>query len=106
MIDSDPNETGGGALVIGFLLVLLVLYRNPASALETATASIQSGLYFLVLPIVGVVAGVYAIADGPYSALPLFFSGSYLGVFGLALTVGGLLSPDPIGLPLGIGGIL
>jgi hypothetical protein len=103
MIDFDPKETGGKALTIGFLLVVSVLYRDPTSALETVTASFQSGLYFLAFPIAGILAGVYAHVGGAYSAVLMFLSGSYLGVFGLALMFGGLLSPDPIGLLVGTG---
>mgnify|MGYP006948679574 FL=1 len=103
MTDFDPNETGGGALTVGFLLVLAVLYRNPANGLEAAMVGPQSVLYFLVFPAVGILAGVYAAIDGPYHTALLFFLGSYLGVFGLALTVGRLLAPDPISLSLWIG---
>lgn len=59
-----------------------------------------------MLPVAGLLAGVYAYADGPYSVVPLFFLGSYLGVFGLALMLGSVLGPNPIGLPLGIGVVL
>ena len=103
MTDLELNETGGGALILGFLLVLAVLYRNPANGLEAATVGRQSVLYFLVLPAVGMLAGVYAAIDGPYHTALLFFFGSYLGMFGLALTFGRLLAPDPIGLSLWIG---
>lgn len=106
MIDFNPRETGGGALVIGYLLVLLVLYRNPASGLEAATVNPQSVLYFVVLPVVGLLAGIYASVGGPYGAVPLFVLGSYLGIFGLALTLGYLLAPTPMGLPLVVGIVL
>ncbi len=102
----DTNEIGGAALVAGFLVVLLVLYRDPGSGVAAATQSVTSVVYFVVLPLTGLLAGVYAYADGPYSSLPLFLLGSYLGVFGLALTAGSVLRPNPIGLPLGIGLVL
>jgi hypothetical protein len=103
MIDLDPTETGGGALTLGFVLVLVVLYRDPANELEVATISFRSVFYFLLLPVGGVFAGVYAVIDGPYSTVLLFDFGSYLGVFGLALTFGRLLASDPISLLLWIG---
>lgn len=106
MIDShdiDLNEVGGAALVVGFLLVALMLYRTPASGFETATANIRSVLYFLVIPLLGLFAGVYTYVGGAYGAVPLFLLGSYLGVFGVGLTFGGLLSQAPVGLPVAVG---
>ena len=103
MTDLDLNEAGSYALTVGFLLVLAVLYRNPANGLEAATVGLQSVLYFLVLPAVGILAGVYTAVDGPYHTALLFFLGSYLGVFGLALTFGGLLASDSVGHSLWIG---
>jgi hypothetical protein len=75
MIDFEPNETGGGALLIGFVLLTGALYRTPARGLEAATATPQSALYVLLLPIVGLLTGVYAYAEGPYSAIAVFVSG-------------------------------
>jgi hypothetical protein len=98
MIGFDRIETDGGTLVIGFVLVLAVLYRHPARGVEAATAAPASLLYFAVLPVLGLVAGVYAALDGPYSTVPVFVLGSYLGVFGLALVFGTLLSPNPVGI--------
>jgi uncharacterized membrane protein len=102
----DTNEIGGGALVAGFLVALLVLYRDPASGIAAATDGVATIVYFVVLPVAGILAGVYAYTDGPYSVVPLFLLGSYLGIFALALILGAILSPNPIGLPLGIGIIL
>jgi uncharacterized membrane protein len=102
----DTNEIGGAALVAGFLVVLFVLYRDPVSGLDAATNGVATVVYFVVLPAAGVLAGVYAYTDGPYSVVPLFLLGSYLGVFGLALMLGSVLGPNPIGLPLGIGIVL
>jgi len=106
MIDRDLHETGGGALVAGFVLLFVVLFREPASALAATTASPQSILYFLVLPVLGVLAGVYAYFDGPYSGVALFALATYLGVVGLALILGGVLSPDPIVLLVAVGLVL
>jgi len=106
MIGFDRIETDGGTLVIGFVLVLGVLYRHPASGVEAATADPASLLYFAVLPVLGLVTGVYAALDGPYSTVPAFVLGSYLGVFGLALVFGTLLSPNPVGITTWIGLVL
>lgn len=106
MIDADRIEKDGGALVIGFALLLAVLYRYPARGWEVATADPVSLLYFGLLPVVGLIIGVYAALDGPYSTVPVFALGSYLGVFGVALTVGTLLSPNPVGIITGIGTVL
>jgi hypothetical protein len=103
MTGLDPTEAGGSALTLGFVFVLVALYREPASGLDAAMVSLQSIVYFFVLPAVGAFSGVYAATGGPYSAVLLFFFGSYLGVFGLALTVGSLLAPAPAGLSLWLG---
>lgn len=102
----DPHEAGGSALVVGFLLVLAVLFRDPVSGLQAAFVAPHSVLYFLVFPVVGLGSGVYVYADGTYSGIALFLPGSYLGVFGVALIFGGLLTPNQ-GTPLvGVGIIL
>lgn len=103
MIGFDRIETDGGALAVGFVLVLGLLYRHPVRGLDAATADPGSFLYFVVLPVVGLISGVYAALDGPYSTIPVFGLGSYLGVFGLALVFGTLLSPNPVGITTGIG---
>jgi hypothetical protein len=97
----NTNELGGTALVAGFLVVLLVLYRDPVRGLDAATI-----LYFVVLPVAGLLAGVYAYSDGPYGVVPLFLLGSYLGMFGLGLTLGSVLGTNPIGISLGVGVVL
>ena len=74
----DPSHAGGAALVVGFLVVIGALYaRDPTAAVDTATANPAAAAYFLVLPAVGLAAGVYAYAGGPYSGIPLFCLGSY-----------------------------
>jgi len=97
------DHATGGALAGGFVLVVLLLYRDPASGVDAATASLPSLVYFVVLPAAGVLVGAYASAGGPYSALPVVLFGTYLGVFGLALALGSALAPEPAGLPLGVG---
>lgn len=59
-----------------------------------------------MLPVVGLGAGVYVSADGPYSGVASFVLGSYLGVFGVVLTLGGLLASDQVPLLAGVGIIL
>lgn len=99
----DRHQTGGGALVVGYLVVLAGLYRAPDAALDAAMAGPWSALYFIVLPVAGVAAGLYAYSDGPFSSVPLFVFGSYLGFLGLGLILGGLLSSTPVGLPIAVG---
>ncbi len=82
------TETGGVALVLGYLLILLVLFRRPAQGLEAALAGIQPLVHFLVLPIGGVVVGLYASLDGPNSGPFLFVAANYMAVFGLGLAIG------------------
>ena len=101
--DIDRNETGGTALVVGYSIVLVAIYRTPTSAFETATGSFGPTLYFLALPAAGILGGIYAYRDGPFGAAALFVLGSYLGFFGIALSFGALLSANPVGIPLGVG---
>jgi hypothetical protein len=106
MIGFDRIETDGAALMLGFALVLSLLYRNPVSGMDAIMADPASILYFGILPVVGLLSGGYAAFDGPYSAVLVLALGSYLGVFGLALTVGTLLSPPPVGIITGVGIVL
>ncbi len=103
--NTDPTDAGGAALVGGFLLVIGVLYaRNPAGAVDAATAGLGAAVYFVVLPALGVAAGIYAYAGGPYSVIPLFCLGSYLGVFGVGLAFGTLVA-ESTSTPLLVGGV-
>jgi hypothetical protein len=101
----DPSDAGGAALLTGFVVVVGVLYaRSPATAVDAATSGVGSTVYFVVLPGLGLVVGGYAYAGGPYSGLPLFCLGSYLGVFGVGLTFGTLAAVSP-SLSLLLGGV-
>lgn len=101
----DPSDAGGAALFAGFVVVVGVLYaRSPATAIDTATSGLGAVIYFVVLPILGLAAGAYAYAGGPYSGIPLFCLGSYLGVFGVGLAFGTLVATSP-SIPLVIGGV-
>jgi hypothetical protein len=102
----DTHKLGGSALVAGFSMIVLVLYRNPVSGVDAATDGVTTVVYFILLPVAGFGAGVYAYADGPYSVVPLFLLGSYLGVFGLGLMLGSVLSSTPVGLPFVLGVVL
>lgn len=103
--DIDPSHAGGAALVGGFLVVIGVLYaRDPAGAIAAATSSVGATVYFVVLPVLGLAAGRYAYISGPYSGVPLFCFGSYLGVFGVGLAFGTLVAESP-SIFLLIGGV-
>lgn len=91
----DHETTGGAALTAGFLVVAVLLYRDPASGLDAATATTGSAAYFLVLPTAGLLAGVYVVASGRFAAPLLFAFGSYLGTLGLAVALSGLLAAGP-----------
>ncbi|MEZ3117149.1 hypothetical protein RYH80_14635 [Halobaculum sp. MBLA0147] len=100
------ERTSGGSLVVGYLLVFVVLFRRPTVGLAAATASVPSTLYFLVIPTFGVIGGVYSYYGGVYGAVGAFVFGSYLGLFGLALTLGVGLSPEPVWSLVGVGVLL
>lgn len=106
MLGFDRIKADGGALVLGFALVLTLLYRHPAEGLEAATGDPASLFYFLVLPGIGLLTGIYAGLGGPFSTVPVFALGSYLGVFGVALTVGSLMAATPTWTTVGIGLVL
>lgn len=86
------HRTGGVALVVGYGLLVAVLFRNPADGLATATASVQGALFFVLLPVLGLASGVYTLLDWPLRTLAAFGTGTYLAVVGvgiLLLLVGG-----------------
>ena len=91
--DIELEKIAGSALLVGFLLVVAVLYgRTPSSALGSATTSVGAAVYLLVLPALGLGAGVYAYIDAPYAEVPAFVFGSYLGVVGIGLAFGTLVA--------------
>jgi len=102
----DTHEIGGAALVVGYAALLAVLYQDPTTGIAAATAEPTALLYFLVVPVAGLLAGAYAYADGPFAVVPLFALGSYMGVVGVLVTFGSLLSPTPVGVVLGVGILL
>jgi len=80
-------QTGGIALVVGYGVLIVALFRSPADGLATATATVQGGVFFLALPVLGVLSGVYTTIGGPFRTTVAFLGGSYLGVAGVALTL-------------------
>lgn len=81
------GRTGGAALVVGYLLLLGLVLANPAGG-PSVTASPRALVFLLVLPVLGLVAGVYAVYGGPFGGFGLFLAASYLGLFGVSLTLG------------------
>lgn len=77
----------GVALLTGYVVLLVVLFRSPASGLATATATAQGAVFFLLLPLLGILSGIYSIAGGPLRTPVAVFGSSYLGVVGVALTL-------------------
>jgi hypothetical protein len=79
------HRTGGVALIVGYGLLIGVLFRSPAAGLATATASPQGVVFFLLLPILGLVSGAYVFLDPPFRTTVAFVTGSYLAVSGLGI---------------------
>lgn len=96
------RRSGGAALLVGYLLVVGLLFWQPLRGVAAATASLQASFYFLVLPVAGLAAGVYTLYDGPYNGVFLFVAANYLAVFGLALALGFVPIPPLVSL-LGLG---
>lgn len=96
------RRSGGAALLLGYLLVVGLLFWQPLRGLAAATASLQGSLYFLVLPVAGLVVGGYTLYGGPYNGVFLFAAANYLAVFGLALALGFVSIPPLVSL-LGVG---
>jgi hypothetical protein len=99
----NPSKSSGIALAAGFMIVVLALFRNPQAGVNVATSGIASILFFLVLPVGGVLVGLYVYADGPYNAMVSFAYGSYLGIVALGLLVSGIGSNAPSGIQLVVG---
>jgi hypothetical protein len=79
-------HASGIALVTGYIVMAVALFRNPADGLATATATGQGAVFFLLLPLLGILSGIYSIAGGPLRTPAAVFGSSYLGVVGVALT--------------------
>lgn len=94
-IDLD-RRTGGIALLVGYLLMVGLLYRQPVDGLAAAMASFRGIVYFVGFPIAGLAAGVYSLVEGPYNAVFLFGAGNYLAVFGLVLALGVIQGPPRV----------
>lgn len=91
-------RAGGLALSAGFLLALGLGVTGGGSGLGLGTG-VASLVYFIGLPIVGVLAGLYVVWEGPYYGLVLFLAANYLAVYGLALAIG--VSGLPLVIQLG-----
>ncbi|MEF8782535.1 MAG: hypothetical protein V5A39_06220 [Haloarculaceae archaeon] len=81
------HRTGGIALIVGYGLFIAVLFRNPTAGLAAATASAQGVVFFLLLPITGLVSGAYVFLDTPFRTTVAFLTGSYLAVSGIAIAL-------------------
>lgn len=99
----ESAKSVGIALATGFLIVILTLFRNPEAGIQAATSGVTSILFFLVLPVDGVLVGLYAYANGPYNAIVSFPFGSYLGFVALGLLVSAMASNAPSGIQLVVG---
>jgi hypothetical protein len=84
---SLDNRTGGIALVVGYGLLIAVLFRNPTDGIATATGTVQGFLFFAVLPVSGLAGGVYTALDWPFRTTVAFVTGSYLAVVGIGLAL-------------------
>ncbi len=82
------DRIAGVALLIGYAIVVAVLYRDPAAGIEQATRGLAAAVYFLFFPAGGIATGGYALLGGPYDGVFVFVTGSYLGVLGITLAVG------------------
>jgi hypothetical protein len=95
------RRRGGFAVLLGYLLVVVLFFRDPGRGL--AAAGTPSGLFFVVvLPAAGLLSGFYAVVRGAYSGVGLFLTGSYLGIVGLTFGLGLVPAPGPVAL-LGLG---
>ncbi|MFB6297260.1 MAG: hypothetical protein ABEH56_01935 [Salinirussus sp.] len=83
------TRTGGLAVVVGYLLLLVVSVLGPGGGLPAVTDSLQGIVYFVVLPVAGIGVGAYAVAGGSFGAAGLFVVASYLGIVGVGLSLGG-----------------
>ncbi len=105
MIDHlDENRAAAASLAVGFAAMLALLYRDPAAGLAAATVDGWAVVSFVVLPVAGLLAGAYVAAGGPYETVVRVVFGTYLGIVGVGVTFGALLSTraSPVSLGLGV----
>jgi len=79
---------GGLASVLGYLLVLVVLFRHPIRALDAVNADFPGTMYFVGFPVVGTVASAYAARRDPGGAALLTVLGPVLVGFAVLRPVG------------------
>jgi len=72
MVDIVTRQTGGIAVIVGYVLVFVLWFLDPAAGLAAATASPTQALLFLGFPAAGILAGIYAVFEGSFSAVGLF----------------------------------
>lgn len=84
---SLDHRTGGVALAVGYGLLVVALFRDPANGLATATGSAQSVVFFLVLPAVGLASGVYGYVGGPLHTGVTLLTATYLAAVGVSLAL-------------------
>lgn len=88
MTDIVTRRTGGLTTIVGYVLVFIFIFLDPATGLATATDSFANALFFLGFPTAGIVAGLYAVLEGSFSAVGLFVVANILATFGVALSLG------------------
>jgi len=81
------RRRGGIVLFVGYLLLVVVLFRDPTRG-SVALASAGAAVAFVVLPALGLASGAYAFLDRPYAGVGLFVMGNYLAFVGLTLAFG------------------
>jgi hypothetical protein len=97
MPDIVTKKTGGLAVVVGHVLVFVLVFLDPAAGVATATAGLGNVVFFLGLPALGVLAGLYATVEGSFSAFGLFVFSNYLAILGVGLS---LLTLTPLHITL------
>lgn|GEM_PF-6350265 len=97
---SLDHRTGGAALAVGYVLLVVALFRDPASGRATATESIQGVILFLVLPAVGLASGGYGYVGAPLHTGVTLLTATYLAAVGVSLAL--FLSGDVVLALLGL----
>jgi hypothetical protein len=81
------HRTGGAALAVGYVLLVVALFRDPANGLATATGSVQGVVLFLVAPTVGLASGVYGYLGAPLHTGVTLLTATYLAAVGVSLSL-------------------